>query len=222
MELVATNEAIIYRNFIQGADSRAIGVAYPEKANLAFDANNLRLALIWQGPFIDAARHRTGRGDGFEGPLGYNVVQMPSGSPFAILSDVGVKWPPSSGKKAGYQMRGYRLDEKRRPIFLYSFEKIRIEDYLVAVGGDLEASFRRNLILQAEQPVEKLFFRAWVGAKIESHAEDSFLADGKISLKFQLDGDVKPIIRQSEGQVELLVPVLFKGNHARLIEDIVW
>src|SRR5438876_9733744 len=99
MELVASNEALIYRNFIQGAGSRGIAVAYPEKANLAFDANDLRLAMIWQGPFIDAARHRTGRGDGAEGPLGYNVVNMPAGSPFAILATADAKWPDVAGKK---------------------------------------------------------------------------------------------------------------------------
>src|SRR5437764_9807344 len=106
MELVASNEAVIYRNFIQGAGSRGIGVAYPEKANLAFDANELRLAEIWQGPFIDAARHRIGRGDGFEGPLGYNSVKMPAGIPFAILPEAGSKWPAGPARKTGYRMRG--------------------------------------------------------------------------------------------------------------------
>ena len=68
------------------AGSRAIGVGYPEKANLAFDANDVRLAMIWQGAFIDAARHRTGRGVGFEKPLGGNVVKLPAGPEFAHLS----------------------------------------------------------------------------------------------------------------------------------------
>ena len=44
--LEPTDGAIIYRNFIQGAGTRAIGVGYPEKVNLAFDANELRLALL--------------------------------------------------------------------------------------------------------------------------------------------------------------------------------
>ncbi|MEI9895730.1 MAG: hypothetical protein WDN28_18065 [Chthoniobacter sp.] len=41
MELVAEKEAIVYRNFIEGAGPRAIGVGYPEKANLAFDADDM-------------------------------------------------------------------------------------------------------------------------------------------------------------------------------------
>ena len=77
--LVPRSEAILYRNFIEGAGPRAIGVGYPEKANLAFDANDLRLALIWQGAFIDASRHWTGRGDGFQAPLGDNVLTLPAG-----------------------------------------------------------------------------------------------------------------------------------------------
>ena len=43
-EHVPFEEAIIYRNFIEGAGTRAIGVGYPEKLNLAFDANEMRLA----------------------------------------------------------------------------------------------------------------------------------------------------------------------------------
>ena len=66
IHLVPVKDAIIYRNFIQGAGSRAIGVGYPEKISLAFDVNEIRLAMIWQGAFIDAARHWTDRGVGFE------------------------------------------------------------------------------------------------------------------------------------------------------------
>ena len=222
MELVASNEALIYRNFIQGAGSRGIGVAYPEKANLAFDANELRLALIWQGPFIDAAHHRTGRGEGFEGPLGYNVVKMPAGVPFAVLANPGAKWPEAVGKRAGYQMHGYRLDAKRRPTFLYSFEEVQIEDYPVAVNGVLDASLRRTLTVHAERSSENLWFRAWSGAKIEAQSDGSFLADGKVKLRFQPTGATKPTIRQSEGKSELLVPIAFDGNQAKIVEEVIW
>ena len=40
IQLIAVDEPVMYRNFIEGAGPRAIGVGYPEQVNLAFDANN--------------------------------------------------------------------------------------------------------------------------------------------------------------------------------------
>lgn len=220
-ELVANGETLIYRNFIQGGGSRAIGVAYPEKANLAFDANDLRLAMIWQGPFIDAARHRSGRGEGYEPPLGFNVLKMPVGAPFArIENSATTKWPDAAGKAAGYQMRGYQLDEKRRPSFHYDFENIKIEDFPEAVSGELDASIRRTIRLHAGSPVKDLWFRAWAGTSVEEKEDGTFLVDGRIRLK--LTGQGKPIIRREGGRAELIVPIAFAGSDAKLVEEIIW
>ena len=93
MELVATNEPVIYRNFIEGAGARAIGVGYPEKANLAFDADQLRLAMIWQGPFIDAAMHRIGRGEGLESRSDITSSTSPPGPTLAMLLNADAPWP---------------------------------------------------------------------------------------------------------------------------------
>src|SRR5690606_9537014 len=97
--------------FIEGAGPRAIGVGYPEKVNLAFDANQLRLALIWQGAFIDASRHWIDRGVGFQPPLGDNVLKLPDGVPLAALTDEAAPWPAQPAKELGYRFLG-RL---RRP-----------------------------------------------------------------------------------------------------------
>ena len=220
MELVATNEAIIYRNFIEGGGPRAIGVGYPEKANLAFDADEMRLALIWQGAFIDAAKHRTGRGAGFEKPLGSNVVHGPPGPPFAVLESESSLWPKETGKAAGWQFRGYSLDDKRRPTFRYTWNGLTVEDYPVAVAvpGETDAGFRRTVTVHAEQPVERLFFRAAVGKHIKE-TDGVFAVDETLKLKFP---DAKPIIRNSEGQSELLVPLTFNGHDAKFVEEITW
>ena len=104
MPLVPTDEAIIYRNFIQGAGNRAIAVGFPEKLNLAFDANELRLALIWKGGFIDAARHWTDRGAGAEGPLGDDILQLPPGPGFAVLPKTDAPWPTANPRENGREV----------------------------------------------------------------------------------------------------------------------
>jgi len=218
MELVADKEAIMYRNFIEGAGPRAIGVGYPEKANLAFDADDLRLALIWQGSFIDAARHRTGRGQGFEKPLGSNVVAGPPGPAFAVLDSESSPWPKETGKAAGWQFRGYALDDKRRPTFRYSWNGLSIEDYPVAVPGQADPSFHRTITIHADKPIERLFFRAAVGKHIKE-TDGVFAVDETLKLKFP---GVKPVIRGSDDKAELLVPLTFTGNEAKFIEEITW
>ena len=89
MPLVAEKEARIYRNFIEGAGPRAIGVGYPGGLNLAYDANNMRIALLWRGEYIDAARHWNGRGQGFQPPLAEEVSKGAPGVPFAALPETG-------------------------------------------------------------------------------------------------------------------------------------
>jgi hypothetical protein len=154
--LVPDKEAIIYRNFIHRSGTRAIAVGYPEKAHLSFDANDLRLALIWQGEFIDAARHWTDRGEGFEEPLGENVIPLPSGVAFDVLEEDDQTWPTKSAKELGYRFRGYRTTEAGRPTFLYSCQGVQIEDFPNAVAGASGPSIRRVLMLTAEKPVEHL------------------------------------------------------------------
>jgi mono/diheme cytochrome c family protein len=216
LELVATTEPIIYRNFIRDAGSRAIGVGYPEKVNLAFDANNVRLALIWQGAFIDAARHWNGRGEGFEPPLGNNIVKMPDGPEFAILENENAAWPSSGGKEAGFKMGGYSLDEKRRPTFFYSFKGARIEESFEPVMGEIDASFRRTLTISGAS-VDHLWFRAARG-KINAKG-DSFVLDDKIVMKFP---GAKLVLRGADANHELLVQITFNGDRAQILEEIIW
>ena len=108
-------------------------MGYPEEVNLAYDANSQRIAMIWKGGFIDSSRHRNGRGQGYQGPLGQEVLKLVEGAPFALLENAESPWPGDYGKKAGFKMGGYRLDKRRRPSFFYSFGSVRIEDFPVTV-----------------------------------------------------------------------------------------
>jgi cytochrome c553 len=218
--LVPDKEAIIYRNFIEGAGTRAIAVGYPEKASLAFDANVMRLAMIWQGAFIDASRHWTDRGDGFQAPLGDNVLNLPPGPTFALLAKETDPWPSGNAKELGYQFHGYRLTPDQRPTFLYSYNGIRVEDFPNAVPGK-SPSIRRQLELTATQPIANLWFRAAAGARIEPAEKGWYVINSE--WRVRIESSVEPRIRTSGGQKELLVPVHFgKDQRATIVQEYVW
>jgi hypothetical protein len=220
--LTPTDEAIIYRNFIEGAGPRAIGVGYPEKAHLAFDANNLRLAMVWQGAFIDAARHWTERGEGFEPPLGDNILHLAEGVSFAFLADSKAAWPAKGAREMDYHFRGYHLTPDQRPTFQYSIGAVRVEDLPNAVAGKggEAPSLRRVLTLKAAKPVDNLWFRAAAADRIEPLGKGWFRIHGEWKMRIESAG--KPRVRQDGGKAELLVPVRFENGRSRIVQTFMW
>jgi mono/diheme cytochrome c family protein len=212
--LVPVDEALIYRNFIQGAGTRAIAVGYPEKAHLAFDANQMRLALLWHGDFMDASRHWTSRGEGFQPPAGEDVLTLTEGAPFAVLADLKAAWPKASGHDAGYQFGGYELDARRRPTFLYEFGKVRVRDFFEAVDGKPNPKFRRTIALESAEAPAGLWFRAAAGKKLEAK-DGVYAVDG--GLKVAVEG-AAPVARGTE----LLVPLAFKDGSVTLTLTYGW
>ena len=218
--LTPTKDAILYRNFIKGAGARAIGVGYPEAVNLAFDANEMRLALIWHGSFIDASLHWSGRGQGYQSPLGDNVLSLPTGPSFAFLSSADEAWPKAAAKILGAKFGGYRLAPDERPTFLYSIRDVKIEDFPTGVVVNKESGLRRVIDLTAGKEAGDLYFRAAVGNKIEAVGDGVYRIDG--GLRMKLTSSAMPVLRTSGGKSELIVPVTFTNGQARIIQELNW
>tara|TARA_B110000116_G_scaffold269179_1_gene284626 strand:- start:250 stop:2061 length:1812 start_codon:yes stop_codon:yes gene_type:complete len=229
--LAAEEEARIYRNFIQGAGSRAIGVGYPGGLNLAYDANNMRIAMLWLGDFIDAKRHWNGRGQGYQPPAGESVINGPPGVPFATISDSNESWPDSFIRKenaqlppikGGYLFKGYKLTGKERiPTFRYTFGTLSIED-MPSPQGSFESSdvaFTRSIKIKGK-PVKNLYFRAAVGQSIELTDNNTYLIDDNTALTFK--SEKKPVIRENGGNKELLIPIQFSNDSALIEQTINW
>ena len=221
MELKPVSEPILYRNFIEGGGARAIGVGYPEKVNLAWDANEMRLAMIWHGAFIDASRHWTGRGVGFEAPLGDHLISLAPHAPLAVLASVNDPWPTGLARETGFRFLGYVLDPRQRPTFRYSFGNVTVEDRSIPLprDGDPFAGLERTVTLTG-QGADSLYYRAAVANKIEKITDNEFRMDGFWTMK--LTGGESPILRQSGNQWELLVPVKLVDGKATVRQSYVW
>jgi mono/diheme cytochrome c family protein len=220
MELVPVEQALIYRNFIAGAGTRAIGVGYPEGIHQAFDANQLRIALLWQGRFLDASRHWTGRGEGFEGPAGDRILSLVDGAPLALLATAEQPWPGQSARELGFRFQGYRLTGDQRPTFQYTFGDVTVEDFLDTRNLAPDDPAVRTLMLSSAAAPADLWWRAAVGRIIHEAENDWYVVDDQYRLQIRAGG--QPRLRSSQGRSELLVPIVWRGGKARIVERIAW
>jgi len=205
------NEAVIYRNFIQGASPRGIGVGYPENVNICFDANALNIVMTWHGAFMDGAKHWNGRGQGFQPPSGHYLINLKRVQAIAQLPDAKAPWPElklgnnDDDRAKGLQFRGYRLVEGRRPVFKYTAGQTVIEDYAIPEVGALP-SFTRQLTFTGSG---KYYYLAAADGFIEKQGNSWKV--GKI-LKLTLDTSDALILRDGADGKELLVPVTVDGK----------
>ncbi|MFN0069426.1 MAG: c-type cytochrome [Limisphaerales bacterium] len=220
MEIAPTNGPAIYRHFLEGAGTRAIGVGYPEKVNLAWDADQMRLALAWHGGFVDAAKHRTGRGEGFQGPLGVDVIKFPEGPPLARLAQPQDVWPAAAGADAGYRMRGYAFDAERRPVFRYEFAGLAVEDHVVPRTTELDASLRRTVTVRGDNAPGDVWLRVARAPQIVGRDSTTFLVNDRLTVRLG-EGSRAQVV-EAGGEKELRVPLRFRDGAAEIGMDFEW
>jgi mono/diheme cytochrome c family protein len=110
-------EPIVFRTFMKEIGPRAVACGFPEQIHCAFDASSCSLRLVWRGRFLSAAGAWLARGGTETDPLQEPMWRGPGGAMFR-----GITFPTHEGSQTrslSARFRGYRLDEARRPVFLY-------------------------------------------------------------------------------------------------------
>ena len=205
-------EAKLFRNFIKGASSRSIAVGYPEGTHIVFDATNLNLAMMWNGNYLDAGAMWNGRGTGFMEAQG-DAVAIGSQPQVGILANEESKWPELGRKsnevrKSDLRFRGYTLDKKRYPTFMYSFKEIRFEDFFKPIDSN-GTGIERTVTAKAGSSVSGLTFRV---------ASDNITQSGSV---FDVNGKFKvkaegAKLRKYGNIQELIIPFNFTDGAASI------
>jgi hypothetical protein len=170
------------RRSYPGIGKRGIGVGYPRQLNLAFDAEQMRLAMIWKGKFADPAGVWRSQGHGTVRPLGDNLIRF---SPGPDLDSTANRWMVDEGRPPHHQFKGYSLDEKMRPRFRYQFAGIGVEDYSVDVldRSTGQPFLRRTVTLNSNSDTGDLIFRAAAGQSIVREDNGDFLVEGRLRIR---------------------------------------
>jgi cytochrome c2 len=218
-ELRPTEQAIVLRTFMPEAGTHAIAVGLPAGMHFAFDAEQLRLAQLWKGRFLDAQGTWFSRFAPPARPLGEAVVTLPAGPSLAWLTSPDQPWPGDEDDAATNRFRGYRLDKAGVPTFLYDIGPARVEEQMNA--GSHGGLVRRLTVRLAddESPAGTLWLRAVVGRGLKVEGDQCVSPDG---LKLRITGTNSPELRQNEQTAEWLAPLPLAGDRLTLEVQYKW
>ncbi len=196
MPLIVGKTPLIYRNLIAGAGIRGIAVGYPEKVSIAWNTEWMNLAMIWRGAFMNTRWHWVSRGGIPQGPYGYDVVR-PTGErtlPFAQLPSPDAPWPTvkEGTRSQDYKWRGYTLDEKRQPTFLYSWKDAKVSDYFEVTRGATAEDAKLLRIVRVEGAIpEDSSFLAASGSRITNQSNAFEMTSNGLPITVEvLDGRI--------------------------------
>lgn len=209
------------------AGYRGIAVGYPERINLAFDSGEMALRRLWKGEFASVDH-------GSFSPHGTDPIVFPPGIPFHRLKSLEENWPYKGKtnhafpRDHGYEFRGYHLDAKRRPTFMYRYGEIAVEDFFEDArenaaeenSGDprnekATVFFKRTLRFDAPGEGQPFYFRAAGGKGITARGERSFIVD---KLRLRITSEHKGIIREGENGDVLIRLTLPEGKSTLTLE----
>ena len=201
-ELVPSDESIVFRTFMESAGPHAVAVGFPAGAHAAFDAAQVRWALLWRGKFLNAESTWDDRFTPLAKPLGSPVATLPSGPSVAVLADLQQPWPSD-----GLQFRGYRLDADGVPTFLYRLGQAEIADRLTPMVD----GFRRRMMFSGGQG--RLWVRLAVAAQFSGGESGVWVGDDALTT-------VAPTarVRVIGDRSELLAPVEFDADKNATLE----
>nr|WP_286178206.1 c-type cytochrome [Rhodopirellula sp. JC639] len=218
IELLADQgRAVMLRRSYRDIGKRGIGVGYPGGVNLAFDAEQMRLAMIWKGKFADPGGVWRSQGHGTVRPLGTDLIRFSAGPD---LDDARQPWIVDEGRPPHHRFTGYHLDEVGRPTWTYRFGEIEIEDYAIdGIDAD-QPVLKRTVTLKAERRRDNLVFRVASGKRIRAIAEHSFLVGD--SLKVRIDPQHQSQIVDDGSDKQLVVPLSLPPGRTTLEVEYRW
>ena len=164
----------VLRTFMPDAGAKAIAVGYPGGVNLAFSADQCRLAYAWAGNFLDASPVWNNRGGAPAKLLGPKFWTAPPSHPWGLTTNPRI--PPDFLARANnpafglplplepariydgpmsVHFDGYTLDKSGRPTFRYSLDEggmgamLRIAETPAPVKASAATGFARQFALEA-------------------------------------------------------------------------
>ena len=201
------------RGFVNYKDEKRthiISVGDPQGVHYSYDLTHGSLLKVWKGGFADVTEMWEGRGiDQLLMPQEMSVEL----NEHVIASQWNNETTPYPLKISNdIQPQGYRIDDNKRPIFIFSYQNLTLEDlYQPNTTSD---GLQRTLSINGESD---LYTRAARADHIEK-INDEFYSIGGYYY-FKNIGESQPILREIDGFMELIYPL---EKDKKIVYSIFW
>ena len=197
-------------NYQNEKRTHAISVGDPKNVHYTYDLANGSLLKVWKGGFADVTEMWEGRGiDQLLIPQEMSV-ELNEHFVASPLKNNMTAFPPKISNHI--QPTGYRMDNRKRPIFIFKYQNLTIEDqYQPNISS---SGIQRTLSINGES---NLFSRAAKADYIEKINEEFYSVGGYFYFKNL--GESQPIIRKIDGFQEIIYP-LQKDN--KIVYSLFW
>ena len=193
--------------------THAISVGDPKGLHYSVDLRRGALLQFWRGGFADVTQMWYQRGQPQLLVPQTAAVAVTAGTIAAILENTKITYPNQQSKS--FKFKGYEINAMGQPVFRYQTESTTILDhYQPSENG-------QELIrtIQAEGDASNLYSRIASSEYIEDIGNGYYSIGGDYLLSLKTT-NVSPLIRQSEGQTEMLFPLTSSANEIKY--SILW
>jgi hypothetical protein len=192
--------------------THAVNVGSPQQMHYTYDLDNGMIVQVWRGGFLDATPMWHSRGDGSSRPTGSLLKFGKPALAIQTLNSSAALWSTDTAD-SGFRPKGYVLDGSDRPTFRYQIKDARVTDAIRVLESN--QGFSRTITMENAAP--GLHMRLAQANKIETVSEGLYLVNDKsYYLRVDNAGITKPIIRDANGQKELIIPVQNKLSYSIL------
>ncbi len=211
-------DPVMLRSFVNHKGEKkthVISVGEPTGIGYSYDLSAGSVLQYWRGDFVETTQMWYGRGEPqLAVPLG-SVIESSGRPTVAMLRDKSEAWPDSN---ATYSYIGYDISKTGNPIIKYSIGKTQIKELLSAEDSGHALA---HTITVTSSDGAQVWCRIAEGSSITKLPNGLYAVNDK-QFYIQLPEKAEPVIRDTSGTMELLIPVKSKDNTGSLKYNIIW
>ena len=201
------------RSFVNYKDEKrthVISVGDPQGVHYSYDLTRGSLLKVWKGRFADVTEMWEGRG----------IDQLLMPQEMSVELNDHIIASPLTNEASPYSLKinnditpqGYRIDDNKRPIFIYTYQNLTLED--LYQPSALTNGLQRTLSINGES---NLYSRAARAEHIEKVNAEFYTVGGYYY--FKNIGESQPILREVDGVMELIYPL---EKDKKIVYSIFW